>query len=137
MKVQSWFVRMAVAVTLALAPIVAAAQTAVSAADAASFIGSWTLSFDSPQGPFEQTIDLKNNAGKVAATMTSPFSAEPQALTDISKAGANLVLRFAGDFQGQSFTAAITLTPDGDGKVKANLDIMDGMFVIDGTGVKK
>jgi hypothetical protein len=126
-----------VVITLAFLPLVVSAQTAVTAADAAAFMGTWTLNFDSPQGPFEQVLDVKDNAGKAAVTLTSPFAPGPQPVTEISKEGNNLVLRFAGDFQGQSFTAAITVTPDGAGKVKATFDIMDGMFVMDGTGVKK
>jgi len=137
MKHQSWLVRAIVVAAVALLPVVAAAQSALTAADAAAFIGSWTLSFNSPQGAFEQTLDIKDADGKVTATMTSPMAPGPQEITDITKTGTDLVLKFAGDFQGQAFTAAITLSPDGENKAKATFDVMDGMFVMDGTGVKK
>jgi hypothetical protein len=137
MKVQSWLVNTALVAALALAPMIAAAQSALATADAAPFIGTWTLSFESPQGAFEQTLDIKDNAGKVGAVLTNAMAPEPTQITDISKQGGDLVLRFDGDFQGQAFTAAITMTPDGDNKVKASFNVMDGMFVMDGSGTKK
>jgi hypothetical protein len=137
MRLQSWLTRALVVTALVVSPIVAAAQSALATSDATAFLGSWTLSFDSPQGPFDQTLDIKDSGGKVAATMTSPIAPEPQQITDITKSGSDLVLKFAGDFQGQAFTAAITLTPDGDNTVKASFNVMDGMFVMDGKGVKK
>jgi hypothetical protein len=126
-----------VVAALVVSPIVAAAQSALATSEATAFLGSWTLSFNSPQGPFDQTLDIKDSDGKLAATMTSPIAPEPQQITDITKSGTDLVLKFAGDFQGQAFTAAITLTPDGENKVKASFNVMDGMFVMDGTGTKK
>jgi len=60
-----------------------------------------------------------------------------QKVTDITKSGSDLVLKFAGDFQGNAFDAAITMTPDGTDKAKVTFDIMDGQFVMDGTGTKK
>ena len=137
MKLQSWLVRAMAVAALVVSPVIAAAQSAVATADAAAFVGSWTLSLESPQGAFEQTIDIKDASGKLAATLTSPVAPGPTEITDISKTGNDLVLKFAGDFQGQAFTAAITLTPEGDSKAKAKMDIMDGMFVMEGSAVKK
>jgi hypothetical protein len=137
MKLQSWLIRAMVVAALVVTPIAAAAQAGVASADAAAFLGSWTVTLDSPQGAFEQTIDIKDASGKVAATLTSPVAPGPTEITDISKTGNDLVLKFAGDFQGQAFTAAITLTPDGDKSAKVSMNIMDGMFVMDGKGVKK
>ena len=54
-------------VVMAAAP--ASAQLAP--ADAGDFMGSWTLVLDSPQGPFEQELVLKEEEGKVVAVMTS------------------------------------------------------------------
>jgi hypothetical protein len=62
--------------------------------------------------------------------------APPQKVTDISKAGNDLVLKYQGDFQGQAFAAKITLTPVED-KLGINFDIMDGQFLMSGVGTKK
>ena len=135
MKLQSWIVgAIAAVVLLAASPLKA---QSVAAADATAFLGTWTMSLESPQGPFEQVLELKDAGGKVSGRLTSPISPDPTAITDIAKDGQDLVLKFNGDFQGTAFTAKITLTPQGTDKAKVSFDIMDGQFVMDGTGVKK
>jgi hypothetical protein len=104
-------------------------------ADAAKFMGAWLLSLESPQGAFSMTLTLSDNDGNVAGELTSDM-APPQKVTDISKAGNDLVLKYQGDFQGQAFAAKITLTPVED-KLGINFDIMDGQFLMSGVGTKK
>ena len=53
------------------------------------------------------------------------------------KAGADLVMKFAGNFQGNPFDAAITMTPDGTDKAKVTFDVNGGQFTMSGTGTKK
>ena len=60
-----------------------------------------------------------------------------QKVTDITKDKDNLVLKFAGNFQGNPFDAAITMTPDGTDKVKVTFDVNGGQFTMNGTGTKK
>jgi hypothetical protein len=137
MKFQSWIVAGFAAIALLVAPHRVAAQSALASAEATAFLGSWTLTVDSPQGPFEQALELKDVGGKVSGQMTSAIAPEPTAITDIAREGEDLVLKFNGDFQGTAFTAKITLTPDGANKAKVTFDVMDGQFVMNGAGVKK
>lgn len=137
MKVLTRFIGFLALASLVFAPVPAAAQSSVATAEAAAFVGNWTISVDSPQGPLEQTVDIKDASGKLSALLTSPVAPGPTEITDISKAGSDLILKFAGEFQGQAFTAAITLAPESDNKAKVTFDIMDGMFVMAGTGEKK
>ena len=137
MKVLTKYFGLLALASLVLTPASAAAQSSVATAEAAAFVGNWTISVDSPQGPLEQSIDIKDASGKLSALLTSPVAPGPTEITDISKAGSDLVLKFAGEFQGQPFTAAITLAPEGDDKAKVTFDVMDGMFVMAGTGAKK
>ncbi len=123
------------ALALVLSPLVASAQLA--STDAGSFMGSWTLTLDSPQGAFEQSLTLKEKAGKVVGEMTNQMQPEVQEVTDVTKDNENLVLKFAGNFQGNPFDAVITMTPDGTDKVKVSFDINGGQFSMAGTGVKK
>jgi hypothetical protein len=124
-----------VALALVLAPLVVSAQLA--SADAGSFMGTWTLSLDSPQGPFEQSVIVKDEAGKAVAELSNQMQPEVQKVTDVSKDKESLVLKFAGNFQGNAFDAVITMTPDGTDKVKVLFDINAGQFSMSGTGVKK
>ena len=139
MKCHSWITGAILAVALVAVPSLAGAQSALAVADAAAFIGTWTLTVDSPQGPFEQTLEVKDASGKVSAQLTSALAPGPTEITDIAKDGDSLVLKFNGDFQGNAFAAKITMVPDGSDKTKAKVtfDVMDGQFVMDGTGVKK
>jgi hypothetical protein len=137
MKSQSWIVAVLAAVAVLGVPGFSAAQSALATAEAAAFLGTWTLTVESPQGPFDQTLELKDAGGKVSGQLTSALAPGPTEITDIAKSGDDLVLKFNGDFQGNAFTAKITLTPQGTDKAKVSFDVMDGQFVMDGTGVKK
>jgi len=123
------------ALALVLSPLTASAQLAP--ADAGAFMGTWVLNLDTPQGSLEQNVVLKDEGGKVVAEMSSQMAPETQKVTDIAKDKDALVLKFAGNFQGQSFDALITMTPDGTDKVKVSFDINGGQFSMSGTGVKK
>jgi hypothetical protein len=125
-----------IAVVVALSSQVASAQT-LTVADLGMFTGEWTLTLDSPQGPFEQSVVFKDEGGKAIAEMTSAIQPEAQKVTDISKSGADVVLKFAGNFQGNPFDAAVTLTPDGTDKCKVTFDVNSGQFMMNGTGMKK
>jgi len=125
-----------VALAVVLVTGVISAQ-ALTPADAGAFMGSWTLSLDSPQGPFEQSMVLKDDGGKVVAEISNQMQPEVQKVTDVSKKGDDLILKFAGNFQGNPFDATITLTPDGTDKCKVSFDINSGMFTMNGTGTKK
>ena len=85
----------------------------------------------------EMAVALKDVGGKAEAEMSSPLQPAALTINDISKAGNDLVMKFAGDFQGMPFNAKITLVPEGADKAKVSFDIMDGAFVMEGTGVKK
>ena len=115
--------------------LAAQSPTPLATADAGKFMGAWVLTLDSPQGSFAMTLTLSDTDGKVAGELTSDI-APPQTVTDISKSGNDLVLKYEGNYQGQAFAAKITLTPTED-KLGVNFDVMDGQFQMAGTGVKK
>jgi hypothetical protein len=120
---------------LAAASARAQAPAPLPTAEAAKFMGAWLITLDSPQGPFAMTLTVSDNGGNTAAELTSDIM-PAQKVTDISKAGNDLVLKYQGDFQGQAFSAKITLTPTDD-KLGVNFDVMDGQFLMTGVGTKK
>ena len=125
-----------IAVVIALASTTGTAQ-GVTLAELGMFAGSWTLNLDTPQGAFEQELVFKEEGGKAVAEMSNSMQPETQKVTDISKNGTDIVLKFAGNFQGNPFDAAITLTPDGTDKCKVTFDVNGGQFTMNGTGTKK
>jgi hypothetical protein len=125
------------ALVLVLLPFATAAHAQLAPADAGAFMGSWTLNLDSPQGAFEQSLILKDEGGKVVAEMSNQMQPEVQKVTDVTKNGSDLVLKFAGNFQGNPFDAVITLAPTGADKCTVTFDINGGQFTMNGTGTKK
>ena len=129
--------RIAVVVTLSLVAVNARAQEVpAKPADVAKFLGTWVLNLDSPQGSFAMNFALTEKEGKLSGELTSDI-APAQEVTDISKSGEDLVLKYAGNFQGNSFDAKITMTPSGDNTVNLLFDVNGGQFQMSGTGTKK
>lgn len=125
------------AFVLVLLPFAAKAEAQLAPADAGAFMGSWTLALDTPQGNFEQSLILKDDGGKVVGEMSSQMAPDVQKVTDVSKKGDDLILKFQGNFQGNAFDAVITMTPDGTDKCKVTFDVNSGQFTMNGTGTKK
>lgn len=137
MRNKSRILSMLVVLLCVVSPLRSAAQSSLSAADAAAFLGVWALGLETPQGALTMNLTLKDDGGKVAGSISAePIMPEPQAITDIAKDGGNLVLRYTLDVQGQSIPAKISLVPDGE-KWKVTFDFADGQFVMDGTATKK
>ena len=78
------------AFVLVLLPFASRAEAQLAPAAAGNFMGSWSLALDTPQGNFEQTLVLKDEAGKVVGEMTSAMAPETQKVTDVTKKGDDL-----------------------------------------------
>jgi hypothetical protein len=115
-------------------PLATSAQSALDTGQAQAFLGTWSLSMDSPQGPFVMSMEIKDMSGKVAATISNDMTGTAE-VTDISRSGDDLVLRYEIDAQGQVAPVALTLTPDGEA-LTATMDFADGAFVMDGCATK-
>ena len=129
-------IRLALVVALSSFAALAHAQDQAKPADVAKFMGTWVLNLDSPQGSFAMNFALTEKEGKLAGELTSDMM-PPQEVTDITKSGEDLVLKYAGNFQGNAFDAKITLTPNGDDAVNLVFDVNAGQFQMNGTGTKK
>ncbi len=118
-------------------PNVGAAQSTIAVADAAAFMGAWELGLDTPQGPMSMNLVLKDEEGKVAASISAPpMLPDEQKIPDISREGPGLLLKYILEAQGMQIPAKILLSPVGD-KWKASFDFMDGQFTVEGTATKK
>lgn len=122
------------------APAVAAAATgaatpaAVTPADAAPFMGDWTLTLESPMGPSAMAMSVKTDAGKVVASLSSDMMPLTN-ITDVTKTGPSLVLSYSFDYEGNAVPVVVTLTPKAD-KLDAHLSFAAGAFEMSGTGAK-
>ena len=121
-------------VTLAvvLAGVTVRAQLATS--DAGSWIGAWTLTVEGRRGPQEQELTIKDTGGKVTATLAGGRGG-PIEITDVSKTGNDLVLKFKRSFQGNEVDVKLTLAAQADGTLKVSQE--QGGNPTTGTGKKK
>jgi hypothetical protein len=103
--------------------------------NAATFLGDWTLEANGQYGPATFALALKAAEGKVVGEISSAATPK-QSISDVTKAGASLVLRYVLDYQGMPVNVIIRLTP-AEGKVAAEFDFADGAAQMVGTATKK
>lgn len=116
------------------APAAAAQTGAITPADAAAFMGDWTLNMDSPMGPAAIALSIKTEAAKVVGEISSDMMPKT-AIGSIEKSGANLILRYDFSYEGNPVPVVVTLAPAAD-KVGATLDFGGGAFQMTGSAVK-
>ena len=135
MTSRSWLLRLLATAAILCAPAVAAAPSALAAADASKFLGNWAVAMDTPQGAFTLNLSVTDKSGKVAAEVSADML-PTQEITDITKAGDDLVLKYASEVQGQAFNVKMTMSVQGS-QGKVIFDAADGQFVMEGNASKK
>jgi hypothetical protein len=117
-----------------LAPATARAQA--TAADAAPFLGDWTLALQGPNGPATFNLSVKVETDKVVGEIGSE-AMPTQKITSSSKTDKSLVLNYSFPWEGNAIEAVISLTPGTDGKVVAQMDFAGGAYTMTGTATRK
>ena len=113
-------------------------QTAkpVTTSEAAPFLGDWTLTLQGPNGPGTFALSVRTESEKV----TGEISAEvlgTQPITSILLVDRSLVLAFSFNYEGNPVEAAVSMTPDKEGKTAAQIDFAGGAYTMTGTAEKK
>jgi hypothetical protein len=111
-------------------------DTHVTAAEAAPFVGEWTLALQGPNGPGTFTLTVATEKGKVTAQIASDQMAT-QAITSTSLANKDLVLRYAFTWEGTPVDAVVTLRPAKEDKTGAQIDFAGGAYTMTGTATRK
>lgn len=112
-----------------------AGRLEVDASSAQEVLGTWTLELQGTQGPFQVTIDFSDGAGgKLAAMIDTPV-AEAEEAHSVYRSGGDLVLEMPLTAFGRTVDTTITLTPDADGVMDANVDL-DGLMTFTGKATK-
>jgi len=107
-----------------------------SPADAAPFLGEWTLALQGPNGPGTFVVSISADKDKVSGEISSETLAKTQ-ISAISLADKSLLLGFTFNYEGNPVDAVVSLTPDKDGKTAAQIDFAGGAYVMTGTATKK
>jgi hypothetical protein len=106
----------------------------VTSTDAKAWMGDWTLTIEGGRGPQERLLTIKDMSGKVAATLGGGRGG-PIEITDISKKGTDLVLKFKQQGRGGEADVVMTLAMQPDGTLKVTQEL--GGNTRSGTGKKK
>ncbi len=115
-------------------PAQAAGQ--VTAAQAAPFVGEWSLALQGQNGPANFELTIKVDKDKVVGQIAgAEMPAQP--IASIAMVDKSLVLRYAFDYQGMSIDTVVSLTPATDGKVSAEMDFAGGAYVASGSATRK
>ena len=129
----------AVAVVLAAFAHVLTAQTAgqATAAEAAPFLGEWTLELQGPDNNAVFDLSVKAEKDKVTGEISSGQRPEKQAISDVRRDKENLVLSYNFMYEGNPVDAVVTLSPAKEGKVGARIDFAGGAYTMTGSATKK
>jgi hypothetical protein len=130
-----------VAAVLAVSHVAAAAVSAqapaqVSAADAAPFIGDWTLALQGDNGPATLELTVKVEKDKVVGEIKGG-EMPLQAITDITRADKSLVLRYSFDYQGNAVATVLSLIPAEGDKTDVQIDFAGGAYLMSGTATTR
>jgi hypothetical protein len=107
----------------------------VTPAQAAAFLGDWTIAAEGAQGPVAVALTLKTDEDKVVGELTSEAMGR-QTVTDITRTSDGLLLSYSFDYQGMPVPVALTLSASA-GAVKASFSFAGGAYEMTGTATKK
>ena len=107
---------------------------ALTSPDAKTWMGEWTLTIAGGRGPQERQLTIKDMSGKVAATLGGGRGG-PIEVTDVSKKGSDVVLKFKQQGRGGEVDVVMTLAMQTDGTLKVTQEL--GGNTQSGTGKKK
>lgn len=108
----------------------------VTAADAAPFIGDWTLTLQGPNGPGTFALSVKVEQEKVTGEISSE-QLPKQPITDMSIADKRLNLGYSFTWEGNPVDAVVSLWPSDDGKMSAQIDFAGGAYIMLGSASRK
>jgi hypothetical protein len=106
------------------------------AADAAPFVGDWSLTLQGPNGPGTFDLSVKVEGEKVLAEIASE-QLPKQPITSITMADKTMVLGYSFTWEGNPVEAVVSLTPAAEGKTTAQIDFAGGAYIMTGTAAKK
>lgn len=106
------------------------------AADAAPFVGDWTLTLQGPDRAATFDLSVKLEGDKVLGDIASE-ALPKQPITNVSIAEKSLVLAYSFQWEGNPVAAVVSLTPAAEGKTTAQIDFAGGAYLMTGTAAKK
>lgn len=116
------------------APRLLAGGQALTSADAKPLMGDWVLTIEGGRGPQERALNIHDMGGKPMATIGGGRG-NPIQVSDISKKGSDVVLKFKQQGRGGEVDVVMTLAMQADGTLKVTQEANGN--TASGTGKKK
>jgi len=116
-------------------PTALSAQSQLDVAQAQGFLGDWVIDMDTDMGPMTLNMKISDMAGKVGASVGSPDLGGMMDVTDITRSGDQLVLKYNIDAQGQMVDVLMSLVPDGD-NLATSISAAGGQFMVDAVATR-
>ena len=122
------------------APALLSAQTApapvaATPADAAPFLGDWTLTMQGPDRSASFDLTVKVEGDKVVGEISAAEMAK-EFVPESWMAEKTFKMRYSFNYQGNPIDGVISLTPAAD-KVDAHIDFASGAYQMTGTAARK
>jgi hypothetical protein len=114
---------------------VQSSPTIATADDAKPFLGRWTTTFDSPQGAITFDIEIHLDTGDPGATVSNSLIGDAE-VTDVTKSGPALILRYVAEVQGMKVPVSISLVPEGE-TLNASFSFLDGEYAASSVATRK
>jgi hypothetical protein len=105
-------------------------------ADAAPFLGDWTLSLKGPDRDAAFDLTVKTEGEKVVGEIAAPEQ-QKEFIPEAFMAEKTLKMRYSFNYQGNAIEAIVSLTPGADGAIAAQIDFAGGAYLMSGTAAKK
>ena len=111
------------------------ATVPVTAAEAAPFLGDWTLTMQGPDRAATFDLTVKVEGEKVVGEISAAEMAK-EFVPEAWMAEKTFRRRYSFNYQGSPIDGVISLTPAAD-KVDAQIDFANGAYLMTGTAAKK
>jgi hypothetical protein len=105
------------------------------AAEAAPFLGDWTLTMQGPDRSATFDLTIKVDGEKVVGEISAAEMAK-EFVPEAWMAEKTLKMRYSFNYQGNPIDGVIALTPGAE-KVDAQIDFANGAYLMTGTAAKK
>jgi hypothetical protein len=118
-----------------LTMIIGQAGGEITAAQAAPFVGDWSLALQGPNGPGAFELSVKVEKEKVIGEISSE-QLPKQPIREISMADKSLMLAYTFTWEGNPVEAVVSLTAALEGKTTAQIVFAGGAYIKTGTATK-
>jgi hypothetical protein len=121
---------------LAISTLAAQAPAPITPAQAAPFLGDWTLTLQGPNGPGSFGLTVKVDNDKVVGEISNEML-PAQKISTISLVDKSLLLNYSFTWEGNAVDAVVSLMPAEGDKTNAQIDFAGGAYTMTGTAAKK